>query len=922
MKIKKLSIYGYGKWIDRSFSLSPNLHVFYGENEAGKSTLQSFIQSVLFGFPTRHSSSLRYEPKESSRYGGKIYVQDTPFGEAIIERTHGKATGDINIQLADGQEASKEYLDTLLFGVDRELYQSIFSFRLEDLENVEKLTKGQLHRYFLSAGALGSEKFLEEADQLDKQANDLYKPTGRIPIINQKIQVIEEKRQRLNQAKEQNGHYLEVIDTLEKENQFIKKVKQSVQENEKKKQEFIEIEQAWHRVEEMRRLESEIKKIDLPPLPEEGLYTLNRINQERETIQKKVHKQQEKLNEVREEHQPSKAFLVYQEKKEIIHPLRQHLPSIQQKVQEKHFAQKEQKRMETELVQMKIAESLHPNQSAPSEWNPKETMQWRDDWESYRTEEQEINQILANLSYAVETTVSSVDQTEQDLWRSEEFRETKNYYQNEQPKKRKGMYFWLGGVGGISFSLFGYLFLEGLFSWMIVGGGFLFSFLIFYLLRNNHGQNKTDFTYEEFIQQQELRRQWKKQLAQLDTLEEKKREKEKRKKEILKKQRTIEEDFQLWKETNSLPTALSINNCEEKYLIYQKIKKKEQAYEEQSQYIKKIEKEIREKMAPLTFLNDLFPRTHTVEQMVESFGHFLQLVSNEKEQQKEYVNKSEEISRVIKQLLQQDKERIKEKQELLQGIGVDSEEELRKSYAMLQEKKEKQNRLTAMKENQAHTKTDEFATLKEVKNAIEQIERKLRQLKKEEAEAIETKVSLQLEQQKLEEGGEYAALLQEFENERSEFQSLVDEWVSKKLASVIIKNTLNEATQDRLPKVIEDAETYFSYLTENKYKQIILTDDSLIVLDQKGTKMRAEELSRGTAEPLYVSLRLALIKNSQDILSLPIIVDDGFVNFDQRRKQKMYHLLKEVSQFTQVLFFSFDPESFKGLKEDQVTMLQ
>ena len=53
MKIKTLEIYGYGKWVNQKFELGDQLQLFYGKNEAGKSTLQSFIRSMLFDLPSR-----------------------------------------------------------------------------------------------------------------------------------------------------------------------------------------------------------------------------------------------------------------------------------------------------------------------------------------------------------------------------------------------------------------------------------------------------------------------------------------------------------------------------------------------------------------------------------------------------------------------------------------------------------------------------------------------------------------------------------------------------------------------------------------------------------------------------------------------------------------------------------------------------
>ena len=59
MKLLKANIDGFGKWINVEFNLEgSDLICFYGENEAGKSTLQQFILYVLFGLPPKKKSLL------------------------------------------------------------------------------------------------------------------------------------------------------------------------------------------------------------------------------------------------------------------------------------------------------------------------------------------------------------------------------------------------------------------------------------------------------------------------------------------------------------------------------------------------------------------------------------------------------------------------------------------------------------------------------------------------------------------------------------------------------------------------------------------------------------------------------------------------------------------------------------------------
>ncbi|WWL94566.1 AAA family ATPase [Pediococcus acidilactici] len=66
MKIKRIEIYGFGKWQNVTFDLQNDLQVFYGLNEAGKSTLRQFIYSVFFGFAQGRGSNkyLKYVPKK------------------------------------------------------------------------------------------------------------------------------------------------------------------------------------------------------------------------------------------------------------------------------------------------------------------------------------------------------------------------------------------------------------------------------------------------------------------------------------------------------------------------------------------------------------------------------------------------------------------------------------------------------------------------------------------------------------------------------------------------------------------------------------------------------------------------------------------------------------------------------------------
>ncbi|MDX5475155.1 MAG: AAA family ATPase, partial [Bacillaceae bacterium] len=127
MRIKSLHIYGFGKLQNLKLDLlSPSIHVFYGENEAGKSTIMAFIHSMLFGFPTKNQSELRYEPKAGYQYGGSLTLETKEHGIVRVERVSGKATGEVTVFYEDGTTSNSTEL--LLKGMEKTLYKGVFSF--------------------------------------------------------------------------------------------------------------------------------------------------------------------------------------------------------------------------------------------------------------------------------------------------------------------------------------------------------------------------------------------------------------------------------------------------------------------------------------------------------------------------------------------------------------------------------------------------------------------------------------------------------------------------------------------------------------------------------------------------------------------------------------------------------------------------
>src|SRR5699024_2562616 len=71
MKFIRSTIPGFGRLTDTNFDFPKGeLTYFYGENEAGKSTLQQFLLYMLFGLTSKKRK--QYRPKNRTEIGGTL----------------------------------------------------------------------------------------------------------------------------------------------------------------------------------------------------------------------------------------------------------------------------------------------------------------------------------------------------------------------------------------------------------------------------------------------------------------------------------------------------------------------------------------------------------------------------------------------------------------------------------------------------------------------------------------------------------------------------------------------------------------------------------------------------------------------------------------------------------------------------------
>lgn len=143
MRITDVRIDGFGVWTDLKVeSLNDGLTVFYGANEAGKTTLMQFIRTVFYGFsPSRR---LRYTPPvHGGRPGGSVTLVASN-GKFTVDRHATRidaadSTGHLVVTAEDGAVHGQLTLNHLLGGVDEHIYTNIFAIGLRELQELSAL---------------------------------------------------------------------------------------------------------------------------------------------------------------------------------------------------------------------------------------------------------------------------------------------------------------------------------------------------------------------------------------------------------------------------------------------------------------------------------------------------------------------------------------------------------------------------------------------------------------------------------------------------------------------------------------------------------------------------------------------------------------------------------------------------------------
>ena len=281
MIIKRVNIIAFGGLKDKVISFDNGINVIYGENEAGKSTIQAFIKIWLYGMSSykgkdyKQNERLKYMPSTGETISGELYVESKN-KDYIIRRTFGKSKKEDTSSIIDvitGEEISyisKDEPGKYFFNINRATFiNTLFIGQLG--VGVRKDKEGEIidkiaNSIGIEDGQVSVDVAIAKLNKYKKSISNVRK-NGCLDILNEKYSNLLSERYEAYNLSNHNLDNEELLINLnlEKKNlnseinnldiykKFLKKTKL--------KKEFEEITQYFKKKQELKNKERYINKL-------------------------------------------------------------------------------------------------------------------------------------------------------------------------------------------------------------------------------------------------------------------------------------------------------------------------------------------------------------------------------------------------------------------------------------------------------------------------------------------------------------------------------------------------------------------------------------------------------------------------------------------------------------------------------------
>jgi uncharacterized protein YhaN len=195
------------------------------------------------------------------------------------------------------------------------------------------------------------------------------------------------------------------------------------------------------------------------------------------------------------------------------------------------------------------------------------------------------------------------------------------------------------------------------------------------------------------------------------------------------------------------------------------------------------------------------------------------------------------------------------------------------------------------------------ARLQELTECQEDLESRLG-----EAIRIATLAEAQLEEIEAQAGA--AAAAQDEQNALADVAGIIEAWTGIAAAEKLLSAAIEAYRAQHQNPLLERVSEAFAVATGNGFSGISLDFDDadsqrIVAVRADGERLGVDALSEGTADQLFLALRIATIEDhARRARPLPFVADDLFVTFDDTRTKAGLTLLAALGRTTQTIVFT------------------
>ncbi|GAB4142543.1 MAG: hypothetical protein Tsb009_12890 [Planctomycetaceae bacterium] len=281
MKIHDACLGKSETWRKLSFPVATHgLTIFYGPNEAGKSTLVRFLRGILFGSSSSSEKSETEQRIADLEGSLGLIHQDRQLRLSRIMNTSGQ--DDITLSGWNRVEPVEDSLNEILGGVSQEVYNTVFAIGLNELRKLSTLQDGDVAESLYSSSLAPEGAILlhalQSANHSMRNIFDAEHSTGTLQELLDRRQHIQKSLHELGDPREQHDGLNQRKSKLETTLEELYERRTGMNSQLRGHQFLARVHGPWQQVQEAQEALNNCPEI--LNFPADGLDRLNQLEQE------------------------------------------------------------------------------------------------------------------------------------------------------------------------------------------------------------------------------------------------------------------------------------------------------------------------------------------------------------------------------------------------------------------------------------------------------------------------------------------------------------------------------------------------------------------------------------------------------------------------------------------------------------------